>query len=87
MKIKDGFAKRNIAGSDIAVPIGKKAKEFNGMITLNGTGAFLWDCFTKDITTNDAVKMLLDEYEVDEITAKRDVEAFAKMLKDNGIAE
>ena len=43
MKIKDGFAKRNIAGSDIVVPIGENAKEFNGMITLNETGGFLWD--------------------------------------------
>jgi len=87
MKIKDGFAKRNIAGSDIVVPVGKKAREFNGMITLNGTGSFLWECFLKDITVDEAVKMLLSEYDVDEKTAKKDVEAFAKMLKDNGLTE
>ncbi len=87
MKIKDGFAKRNIAGSDIVVPIGAKAKEFNGMITLNESGGFLWDCFTKDITVDEAVKLLLNEYEVDEKTARRDVESFAKMLKDNGLTE
>lgn len=40
MKIKEGFAKRNIAGSEIVVPVGKKALEFNGMVTLNETGAF-----------------------------------------------
>lgn len=87
MKIKDGFAKRNIAGSDIVVPVGKKAREFNGMITLNESGAFLWDCFTKDITVDEAVKMLLKEYEVDEATARRDVEGFAKMLMDNDLTE
>ena len=40
MKIKSGFAKRNIAGSEIVVPVGNKAMEFNGMITLNESGGF-----------------------------------------------
>ncbi len=87
MKIKKGFAKRNIAGSEIVVPIGKKAKEFNGMITLNDSGSFLWDCFTRGAEIDEAVKALTDEYDVDEPTARKDVEAFAKMLKDNGLTE
>ncbi len=87
MKIKNGFAKRNIAGSEIVVPIGKQAREFNGMITLNESGGFLWDCFTKDISIDEAVEMLLNEYEVDEATARKDVEGFVKMLKDNGLTE
>mgnify|MGYP007095657831 FL=1 len=44
MKIKNGFAKREIAGSYIVVPVGKEASEFNGMITLNESGSFFWDC-------------------------------------------
>lgn len=87
MKIKKGFAKRNIAGSEIVVPIGKKAKEFNGMITLNDSGSFLWNCFAKGAEIDEAVKALTDEYDVDEPTARKDVEAFAKMLKDNGLTE
>ena len=87
MKIKDGFAKRSIAGSEIVVPVGNKAKEFNGMITLNDSGSFLWNCFMKDISIDEAVKMLTDEYDVDEPTARKDVEAFAKMLNDNGLTE
>ena len=53
MKIKKGFAKRNIAGSEIVVPIGKKAKEFNGMITLNESGSFLWDRFTEGMSVDE----------------------------------
>lgn len=87
MKIKDGFAKRNIAGSDIVVPVGSTAKEFNGMITLNATGSFLWECFMKDITVDEAVNLLLNEYDVDEATARKDVENFAKMLEENGLTE
>lgn len=87
MKIKSGFAKREIAGSNIVVPVGKKSADFNGMITLNSSGSFFWDCFCKDITIDDAVKMITEEYEVDEATAKKDVENFVKMLKDNDLLD
>ena len=87
MKIKKGFAKREIAGSNIVVPVGNAAKDFNGMITLNGSGAFFWDCFTKDITIDEAVKLVTDEYEIDEARARNDIEAFIKKLRDNNLIE
>lgn len=87
MKIKDGFAKRNIAGSNIVVPVGKQSKDFNGMITLNDSGSFFWDCFCKDITIDEAVALVCNEYEVDESTARRDIEGFVEMLKNNDLME
>ena len=87
MKIKDGFAKREIAGSFIVVPVGKTAMEFNAMITLNESAAFYWDCFQKDITIDEALKMVLDEYEVDEARARNDIEKFIKMLQENDLME
>lgn len=87
MKIKSGFAKREIAGSNIVVPVGKQSADFNGMITLNASGSFFWDCFCKDITIDDAVKMVTDEYEIDEATARNDVENFVKMLKNNDLLD
>ena len=85
MKIRSGFAKREIAGSNIVVPVGKASMEFNGMITLNESGAFFWDCFCKDITVDDAVKMVTDEYEIDEATARKDIEGFVDMLRKNNL--
>ncbi len=85
MKIKSGFAKREIAGSNIVVPVGKASMEFNGMITLNESGAFFWDCFCKDITVDEAVKMVTDEYEIDEATARKDIEGFVDMLRKNNL--
>ena len=87
MQIKKGFAKREIAGSYIVVPVGSKAADFNGMITLNESGSFFWDCFTNDITIDQAVKMVTDEYEVDEKTAKSDIEGFVRLLKDNDLID
>lgn len=85
MKIKNGFAKREIAGSYIVVPVGSTSNEFNGMITLNESGSFFWDCFTNDITIDDAVKKVTAEYDIDEATAKKDIENFINLLKENNL--
>ena len=65
MKIKKGFTVRNIAGSDIVVPVGNAEKIFNGMITLNESGAFLWYALLKDNTVDEVVKKVTSEYDVD----------------------
>lgn len=85
MRIKRGFTKRNIAGSDIVVPVGEESLRFNGMITLNETGGFFWDCFQEDRTVDEVVELVLKEYEVEPEIAKRDVLAFVKMLEDNDL--
>ncbi len=87
MKIKDGFAKRNIAGAEIVVPVGKTAIEFNGMITLNETGAFIWDCLQKETTEQEITAKLLEEYDVSEQKAAEDVSKFVTMLRENGLIE
>lgn len=87
MKIKDGFVKREIAGSYIVVPVGNTIEEFNGMITLNESGSFFWNCFKKDITLEQAVKMVTDEYDIDPQTAAKDIENFIELLKTNNLLE
>lgn len=87
MKIKKGFAKRNIAGSNIVVPVGKNAVDFNAMITLNETGSFLWDAFQKDITVDDAVELITSEYEVAPEIARADIEKFIVLLQENNLFE
>ena len=87
MKIKNGFAKRNIAGSYIVVPVGAAIKRFNGMITLNESGSFFWDCFSKDTTVDEVVQKVTEEYDVAPEKAKEDVEKFVAMLQSNGLLE
>lgn len=87
MKIKKGFAKREIAGSYIVVPVGAGNQILNGMITLNETGSFIWDSFQKDRTIDDVAVMLTNEYEVTLDKAKTDVEKFVDMLRENNLIE
>lgn len=39
MKIKKDFMLREIVGTWIVVPLGERVVDFNGMVTLNETGA------------------------------------------------
>lgn len=87
MKIKKGFAKREIAGSNIVVPVGKASSDFNGMITLNGTGSFFWDCLCSETSIDEVVDKVCAEYEADRNTVKKDVEAFVAMLRENCLLE
>ncbi|WP_448921661.1 PqqD family protein [Eubacterium sp.] len=87
MKIKKGFTVRNIAGSDIVVPVGNAEKIFNGMITLNESGAFFWNALLKDTTVDEVVKKVTSEYDVDEERAKADVEKFIERLRENNLIE
>lgn len=87
MKIKSGFAKRNIAGSEIVVPVGENASRFNGMITLNETGSFFWDCLSQETTKEEVVEKVLEIYEVGREKAEADFDKFTAMLRENGLLE
>ena len=82
MKIKDGFILREVAGSFVVVAVGEAVKEFNGIVNLNETGAFLWKMLEKGATKEQLIKALLDEYDVDETTAEKDVAAFIEKLQE-----
>ena len=85
MKIKNGFAKREIAGSYIVVPVGKEASEFNGMITLNESGSFF--CLQNDTTFDDAIEKITSEYDVEKSRAEEDLKKFITMLKENNLLD
>lgn len=87
MKIKKGFTVRNIAGSDIVVPVGNAERVFNGMITLNESGTFFWNALLKDTTVDEVVKKVTSEYDVDESKARADVEKFINLLRENNLIE
>lgn len=87
MKIKEGFMLRNVADNYVVVPMGKEAADFNGMITLNETGAFMWKCLEKGCTKEELVAKVLEEYEAEEEQVIQSVERFVKEIEENGFAE
>ena len=83
MKIKNGLLMRQVAGKNVVLPE-TETLDLNIMITLNDTGAFLWEKLQNETTTENLTGALLAEYDVDECRARRAVETFLTELKDNG---
>ena len=85
MKIKDGFVMKSIAGTDVVVPTGSNTVSFGSVITLNETGVFLWQKLQEEITQEQLVSAMLEEYNIDEATAKNDVAEFIDKLQEVGL--
>ena len=85
MKIGKDFVLREISGDYIIIPTGKTTLEFNGLITVNEIGAFLWEMLQNDVALEDMVAGVLKEYDVEENVAKEDIQEFLNVLIEGGI--
>lgn len=87
MKIKDGFMLRQIAGSWVVVPLEQRVVEFNGLMTLNESGAMLWKLLETGAEIGDLVKAITNEYAIDVNTAKKDIKELLDNLEAKGLIE
>lgn len=87
MKIKSGFVLRRVAGNNVVVPVGAATLNFNGMINLNDSGAFLWDMLQSEADENQLVNALCAEYDTNDETAEKDVREFLFRLKEADLLE
>lgn len=87
MKIKDGYILREVAGNMIVVPVGEAAMNFNGMISLNETGAFLWRLLENEIEPKVLLQELMKEYDVEEEQAKNDITEVLNKLYRAGVLD
>jgi len=78
MKIKDGFLLKEVAGNHVVLPVGKM--DFDGVITLNETGVFIWKQLENSTTREKILSAFLDVYEVSEEKAREDLDAFLQIL-------
>lgn len=83
MKIVKEFILREIAGECVLVPTGATSQEFNG----SDTAKFIWENIEKVDSLEEMIRMVLDTYEIDEETARRDTIAFVGALVENGFIE
>ena len=81
MKLKYDFAVREIVGEYVMVPLGRGALEFSGMISTSETGALLVEALKQDVTREDLLQRILDEYDVDIPTANADLDEFLNQLR------
>lgn len=76
MNLNKDFILRNIAGESILVATGSATQDFNGMITLNEVATFILENIDECETEEVLVEKVLEEFEIDEETARSDVREF-----------
>ncbi len=88
MRRKKGFNLRNVCGERIIVAEGRENIDFSKIISMNESSAYLWDVIDgKDFTTDDLIRLLIKEYEVDDSTARQDAETVVRQWTETGIVE
>ena len=81
MKLKEDLLLRDVAGMYVVVAAGSTAADFNGILTLNESGAELWRQLEEHADQKGLVDYLLKEYNVDKETAEKDVDLFLEKLR------
>ena len=86
MRIKDGFELREICGENVILSHGMENIDFSKIISLNETAAFLWkEAMGKDFDEQSLSNALLDAYDVDAETARKDVERILSTWREIGL--
>ena len=85
MRVDKDFVLREIAGDYIIIPTGKTVLEFNGLITVNEVGIDIWKMLQEEVTFEELVQGILNEYDVEEEVAREDIREFLDTLISGGI--
>ena len=81
MKVNQNFILREIAGESMLIPVGAAAAKFNGLITLNETGATIFKALAHETSLEALVDAVTAEYDIDRETARNDAEEFLQQLR------
>ena len=81
MRQHPDYILRRAADTDLIVPVGRAAAKFPGMITVNGTGRFLWELLETEQTPESLTEALCSQYNVKLAQARADVDTFLERLR------
>lgn len=86
MKLKYSFENVELDDQIVAVPVGKAAKEFNGVVKLNESALEIFKLLEHETTVDEIVAKLKEQYG-DDPDIRRYVEDAIEYLKGEGILE
>lgn len=87
MKIKDGFVLRNVVDEFVVMPTGDNIAKFDGAVVLNEVSAFVYEQLKHAVSREDLLAAILNEFDVDEETAKKDLDVLLGQFREMGLIE
>lgn len=88
MKIKEGFVLREMCGENIVAAEGLENINFNKLISLNESAAYLWkELSGKEFTIEEMAELLIARYGIDKELATKDSVHLCEAWINAGIAE
>lgn len=88
MRIVEGFKLRSVAGEMVVSGEGVNQINFNKLISLNSSAAFLWEKIAGiEFSVEQLADFLVDEYEIEMELALKDAKAIVERWLEVGIVE
>ena len=87
MKIKPDYVLREIAGDYVLVPTGEAVAKYNGLFGVSEVGARIIELLPECGGEKEIVSKIVEEYDVDEATAEKDVSEFIESLRSQELLE
>ncbi len=78
--IKSKFVARQVADELVIVPLSGNVAQMNELFTLNETGKFIWENANDGNTAENLSQLMTEAFDIDELTAKRDIETFLSQM-------
>ena len=87
MKARSGFILRHVVEEYVLMPIDENIDIYKGAVLLNSTSAFVWENLQQDVSRDDLLAMILEEFEIDKATAEKDLDQLLEKLDQMNLIE
>ena len=88
MRIKKGFVLRELVGQKIVTGEGPEQIDFNKLVSLNSSAAYLWEhLVSREFDLETMVDLLLERYDIERSVALKDARALLDNWKSIGLIE
>lgn len=85
MRLRQKLVMKKIAGEYVFVAVNSCSDPYEGIITTSESGALIMQSLGEDVTKDELVRLLCDEYEVEKDQAEDDIEKMLRMLRLKGL--
>ena len=86
MTINPMYKVRKVAGENIVLLQGKTSEDLTRVVAFNDSALLMWnELMGKEFSLDDAVQVLMDNYEVEESVARADAQKWIDNIRENNL--